>query len=186
MKVQYTRLFVAVVVLVSGIAVLLNQPVAALSSLPNLGGDKVYNVQSYSSRFRLDIPAIGLDLPVITAHFTGQTWDFNNIQQQAGYFEGTPLPGAGGNLVIGAHSEFANRVPGPFYRLQRVHEGSDIYVLYNGQEFHYRVTATWSVDPSDVSPVYDASGDTLTLLTCAGYDSGIYTTRLIVRAERVR
>jgi LPXTG-site transpeptidase (sortase) family protein len=185
MNFQYTRACIAVVILFSAVILIFSQPLPVTASLPNLGGDKVYNTQSNSNAFRLDIPSISLDLAVVTAPFTGQTWDFSNIERMAGYFEGTPLPGVGGNVVIGAHSELANRVPGPFYRLSRVREGADIFVMYGGQRFRYRVTATWTVDPSDVSPVYDANGDALTLLTCSGYNDGVYRTRFIVRAMRI-
>src|SRR5215813_12704455 len=54
---------------------------------------------------RLKIPAIKVDLRIVTARFIGDTWDFNAITYQAAYLEGRPLPGSGGNVVIGAHSE---------------------------------------------------------------------------------
>jgi len=154
-------------------------------SLPELGGHVQSSTVAASRAFRLEIPSVNIDLPVITAHFAAGTWDFSHIFYQAGYFEGTPLPGIGGNLVIGAHSEFANRVPGPFYHLSDIQVGAQITIVYHGQSYVYQVTNTWAVDPSDVSPIYNSSGDTLTLMTCSGYDDGVYRTRLIVRAVRV-
>ena len=62
--------------------------------------------------------------------------------------------------------------------------GAPISVIYLGQTYNYQVTSVWSVDPSDVSPVYNSSGDVLTVMTCSGYNDGVYQTRLIVRAVR--
>ena len=66
---------------------------------------------------RIQIPAIGVDLPITVAPFHNTTWSFTRIHNQAAYLAGRPQPGQGGNVVIAAHSEFARRRPGPFYHL---------------------------------------------------------------------
>ena len=136
-----------------------------------------------NSNFRLQIPSINVNLPIVNARFVGDTWDFSKILYQAGYFEGTPLPGDGGNLVIGAHSELANRAPGPFFKLSQIKVGADIVVIRGAQRYTYHVVKFWTVDPDDLNPIFDR-GDILTLLTCSGFDDGVYRTRLVVRAER--
>ncbi|HRE48129.1 MAG TPA: sortase [Aggregatilineales bacterium] len=138
-----------------------------------------------SDQFRLQIPKLGLDLPVINARFTGTTWDFSYITSQAAHLEGLALPGAG-NTVIGAHSELAKRARGPFYDLKLLRPGDVISVWRGGVEYRYVVQRSWLVVPSDISPINQRVGDVLTLLTCDGYNSRTsdYDTRLIVRATR--
>jgi LPXTG-site transpeptidase (sortase) family protein len=152
-------------------------------SLPALGGTNAVNGKASITDFRLQIPSVGINLAVVNASFIGTTWDFSKIFYQAGYFEGTPLPGDGGNLVIGGHSELANRRPGPFYKLSQIKVGADIVIIRGAQRYTYTVTSIWTVDPDDISPIFD-TGEILTLLTCSGFNSGVYRTRLVVRAER--
>jgi len=133
----------------------------------------------------LEIPSISLDITVVVAPFVGNTWDFSNLNDVAGYFEGLPIPGEGSNSVIGAHSELDNHIPGPFYYLNQVKVNDQVIVLQNQVKYTYIVTKIWHVRPTDVSPILPSKTDTLTLFTCAGYDQGVYTTRLVVRAKRI-
>jgi sortase A len=132
----------------------------------------------------LEIAAIDLDVPIVTAHFTGHTWDFSHFTAEAGYFEGEPLPGQGGNVIIGAHSELDQRSPGPFYDLNKLHPGDEIVIVRAGVRYTYITTDIWNVQPTDISPLKPTQGEALTLLTCSGYNDGTYTTRLVVRAVR--
>ncbi len=133
----------------------------------------------------LEIPSISLDITVVVAPFVGNTWDFSNLTDVAGYFEGLPTPGEGSNSVIGAHSELDNHIPGPFYNLNQVKVNDQVIVLQNHVKYTYIITKIWYVRPTDVSPILPSKTDTLTLFTCAGYDEGVYTTRLVVRAKRI-
>ncbi len=133
----------------------------------------------------IEIPSINLNVPLVVARFTGTTWDFSNLDDAAGLFDDLPLPGQGSNAIIGAHSELDNRVPGPFYNLNQVKVNDEIIVTLKGVKYTYSVIKTWYVLPTDISPISPTKTDSLTLLTCAGYDQGIYTTRLVVRAELI-
>ena len=147
--------------------------------------------QSVSARTRLvrriQIPAIGVNLAITVAPFRKTTWNFSRILYQAAYLAGRPQPGQSGNVVIAAHSEFARRRPGPFYHLNQLKAGDQIIVLHDGARYVYAVTSTWSVDPTDMSPIIQTDQDVLTLITCDGYNDLThgYDTRLIVRAARV-
>ena len=136
---------------------------------------------------RVQIPAIGVDLPITIAPFRNTTWNFNRIRNQAAYLAGRPQPGQGGNVVIAAHSEFARRRPGPFYHLDALKAGDQVIVLHDGVRYVYVVNAIWSVDPTDLSPIVQTDQEVLTLITCDGYNvlTRGYDTRLIVRAARV-
>jgi LPXTG-site transpeptidase (sortase) family protein len=133
----------------------------------------------------LEIPSINLSVPIVVAHFVGNTWDFSKLTDDAGFFEGLPVPGKGGNAIIGAHSELDHRIPGPFYNLDHVKVTDQISVTKGGVKYTYIVTKTWYVRPTDVSPISPTKTATLTLLTCAGYNQGVYTMRLVVRAQLV-
>ena len=154
----------------------------ATSMISNIGAN-ITAGSATSTESRLQIPSIDLDVRVVVAPFTGHTWDFSRFNHVAGYFQGLPMPGDGSNAIIGAHSELDKRAPGPFYNLEQVQIGDQIFVTRKGITYAYTVTGTWHVPPTDISPIRGTDSDVLTLLTCAGYDSGIYTTRLVVRAE---
>src|SRR5262249_35355151 len=88
---------------------------------------------------RLKIPAIKVNLRIVTARYYGDTWDFSGIIYQAAFLEGRSRPGSGGNVVIGAHSELARRAPGPFYNLDQLQPGDDIIVVHKGINYQYKV-----------------------------------------------
>jgi LPXTG-site transpeptidase (sortase) family protein len=134
----------------------------------------------------ISIPALAINLPVINAKFTGNTWDFAPVVNTAALLEGLALPGMAGNVVIGAHYELSKRRPGPFYSLKQINAGDEIVLNYNGASFRYIVERTWYVPPTDITPIDQQIGDVLTLLTCDSYNSstGGYDLRLIVRAVR--
>ena len=133
----------------------------------------------------LEIPSINLSVPLVVAPFTGNTWDFSSLDDAAGFLDDLPMPGQGSNAIIGAHSELDNRLPGPFYNLNHVKVNDEIIVTLKGTKYTYSVSKMWYVLPTDISPISPTRTDSLTLLTCAGYDQGVYTTRLVVRAELI-
>jgi LPXTG-site transpeptidase (sortase) family protein len=74
--------------------------------------------------------------------------------------------------------------PGIFFELPNVPMGADIYVTYNGKEYHYQVTRSFEVMPSEIW-VEDATiSPMLTLYTC----TPLYThnKRHVLRAELVK
>ena len=136
--------------------------------------------------FRIQIPAINLDRPVIRAYAIGNTWDFGPVRQRAAYLEGRPLPGSGSNVAIGAHVELAKRRPGPFYRLKDLKPGDEITVTFKGEPYHYRVEKSWITTADDPETIMQTSTEVLTLFTCTDYSviTGLYYKRQIVRASR--
>jgi LPXTG-site transpeptidase (sortase) family protein len=143
-----------------------------------------------AAEFTLSIPALKLDLPVITATFKPSlgTWDFLPVRRQAAHLEHMPLPGQGGNVVMGAHRELEWRRPGPFFRLAEIKRGDMITVTYAGQAYQYRVFHTWIVTVDDIRPLRNTRTEVLTLITCDTYNrkTGGYDLRMIVRAKRIR
>ena len=156
-----------------------------VSALPLTGGGSD-SANATTGDFILDIPAIGVELPVEEAYVRGDTWDFSVFRHEAAHLQLTAFPGEGSNVVIGAHYELANFVPGPFIDLDRLEVGDRISIQYRGRTYIYEVSETLLVDPSEVYVAYGTPEEMLTLLTCYSYSgSGIYARRYVVRAPLV-
>jgi LPXTG-site transpeptidase (sortase) family protein len=137
--------------------------------------------------FRIIIPSIGLDVPIVTAPRTRYSWRVSHLgTKYAGFLQGSSYPGAGGNVVIAAHVEISATKPGPFFNLNAVPSGSDVFIVYGDLQYRYVVSGPVTVDPTDVQYALPTSVEVLTLITCASDNSqsptGRYAKRLIVRA----
>jgi sortase A len=94
-----------------------------------------------------------------------------------GHLEKTVWPGQSGNAVIAAHRDTF------FRRLHELHKGDDIYVRRAGRRYHYAVSNTAIVSPSDIAVIRPSSDTRLTLLTCwPPYYIGPAPKRLVVVA----
>jgi sortase A len=91
------------------------------------------------------------------------------------------LPGSDGNIVIAGHRD-------TFFRhVHKLRYGDDIYVMKDGQHFHYRVIARKVVEPTDVSVLRPSTEGHLTLITCFPTNAiGPAPERLVVIARLVR
>jgi LPXTG-site transpeptidase (sortase) family protein len=132
--------------------------------------------------FHLSIPSVNIDLSVVDAPFRRSTWDFSQIVSTAGHLEGLPMPGQGSNIVIGAHSELNQRRPGPFFHLEDIQKNDAIVINYGGHKYIYQVISKREVSPLRTEVLSSTSDETLTLMTCSGYNDGKYTKRLVVQA----
>jgi sortase A len=94
-----------------------------------------------------------------------------------GHLEKTVWPGQSGNAVIAAHRDTF------FRRLHELRKGDDIYVRRAGRRYHYAVSNTAIVSPSDIAVIRPSSDTRLTLLTCwPPYYIGPAPKRLVVVA----
>ncbi len=139
----------------------------------------------------ISIPSIEVEAPIVTLHIrafpNGEvTWDTSGITSEVGFLEGMPWFGEGGNVVLGGHSELAERAPTVFYELDAVEIGDEIIINDRGEEFVYIVTDTFEVDQSDLSILFPTNGEQLTLMTCDtdSLAGGVYSRRVVVIAER--
>ena len=120
----------------------------------------------------LTIPAIGVRTPLIRLGLTpGGALQVPGSFTVAGWFDGSPRPGAIGSSVIAGHID---SVAGPavFFRLSDLRPGDRAYVRRaDGTLAVFRVTAVRSY-PKDRFPtatVYGpAAGPQLRLITCGG------------------
>lgn len=135
---------------------------------------------------RLVIPAIDLDSRVIPLNTRrdpagGLVWE--TAAFAVGHHLGTANPGEPGNTVLSGH--ISSRSEGAvFRRLPEVKPGVGVIVFTAQQPYVYRVRDTRVVTPASVEVLESTGEPMLTLITCV--PDGVYTHRLVVRAEAVR
>ena len=145
--------------------------------------------QPYANRTlpptRLVVPSIGVDSRVIPL---GTKYDKNGNQVwetppfAVGHYRGTANPGEPGNVVLGGHISSPSE-GSVFKRLPDVEIGDGVIVETSERTFLYQVTDIKVVDPDRVEVMDPTESSIVTLITCV--PDGIYTQRLIVRAEAV-
>lgn len=91
----------------------------------------------------------------------------------------TSTPDHSGNTVFVGH-RFMYYVRGVFYHLDKVNEGDDILIHWNGKKYAYRVVETFVVPADRVSIEQQTDKAVLTLYTCTPLWSA--KDRLVVRA----
>jgi sortase (surface protein transpeptidase) len=194
------------VVIVSGTAGLLLthhstpalRPVAAgVAALPVPTGPIVAPPQSAAAQvarpLSLTIPLIGVKTNLITLGLAaGGSMQVPSTSTVAGWFTGSPRPGAVGSSIIVGHVD-SKTGPGIFYRLPELKRGDGIYVKRSdGTTAEFRVTEVQEF-PKDHFPTETVYGPTpdaeLRLITCGGtFDSvtGHYLSNIIVYASQTR
>lgn len=121
---------------------------------------------------RLQIPAIGVDAPVVQ----GDGWD--QLKKGVGQHIGSANPGQLGNVVLSGHDDVFGEI---FRDLINLQPGDQV-ILYTAQhQYIYVVTGSQIVEPTQVE-VMAATGDpTVTLISC--YPYLIDNKRIVVSAK---
>ena len=134
--------------------------------------------------FLLEIPALGVKLPIVGVPLSIDGWDVSWLSDSAGYLEGTAFPTWAGNTTLTAHVWDADNQPGPFVDLHTLQHGDQIIIHAWGQKYVYEVRTLSEVRPDNLRALPHSDYDLLTLITCLGFDesSGEYDWRLAVRA----
>ncbi|MEA3348992.1 MAG: sortase [Chloroflexota bacterium] len=150
-------------------------------TLPVQPDDKTY--AAYSD-FRLEIPSLDVELPIVGVPITEDGWDIRWLGKRAGWLQGTAFPTWAGNTSITAHVWDVNNNPGPFVDLDTLQYGDEIIIHAWGLTYTYEVRAVKQVRPDDMSILPHEEYDVLTLITCKGFDEAKddYDWRLAVRA----
>jgi len=136
----------------------------------------------------LEIPSLGVKIPIVGVPQTEDGWDVTWLDNQAGWLTGTAYPTLSGNSVLTAHVYNANGKPGPFINLTSLKYGDQIIIHAWGQEYVYEVREFTQITPDDTSLLTKHEDlPWLTLITCRGYDpaTGEYRYRYVVRAVQV-
>ena len=174
------------------------RPVAArVAALPAPTGPIVAPPQSAAAQVArpvsLTIPLIGVKTNLITLGLAaGGAMQVPSTSTVAGWFTGSPRPGAVGSSIIVGHVD-SKSGPGIFFRLPELKKGDDVYVKRSdGTTAEFRVTEVQEY-PKDQFPTETVFGPTpdaeLRLITCGGtFDSvtGHYLSNIIVYASQIR
>jgi LPXTG-site transpeptidase (sortase) family protein len=171
------------------------RPVAAgVEALPAPTGPIVAPPQSAAPRpaaapVSLTIPLIGVSTKLITLGLQSNgSLQVPSTTSVAGWYTGSPRPGAIGSAIIVGHIDSING-PGVFFRLDELRRGDQVYVRRaDGTMVEFRVTAVeeYLKDEFPTEAVYGPTPDAeLRLITCGGaFDdaTGHYLSNIVVYA----
>jgi hypothetical protein len=175
------------------------RPVAAgVAALPAPTGPIVAPPQSAAAQVArpvsLTIPLIGVKTNLITLGLAagGAMQVPPSTSTVAGWFTGSPRPGAVGSSIIVGHVD-SKHGPGIFFRLPELQKGDDVFIKRSdGTTAEFRVTEVQEY-PKDHFPTERVYGPTpdaeLRLITCGGaFDSVThhYLSNIIVYASQIR
>lgn len=138
---------------------------------------------------RIFIPTAGISADVIDAYLDGQSWDVRYLGRSAGHLQGTAWLDTPGNIVLAGHVEMTDGSKGIFATIGELRLGDPLVLSQGTLERQYNVIdVRTGVAPDDLSILYPAETDRLTLITCEAYNffSDTYQSRTVVIAERVR
>jgi sortase A len=128
----------------------------------------------------LPIPLIRIDAIGVNATIVeGDDWE--QLKKGVGHHLGTANPGERGNLVLSAHNDIFGEI---FRNLYKLEPGDDVVVYAGQQQYHYKVTDTRYIAPSQVEVMLPTSDPTLTLISCWPYL--VDTQRIAVFAQLVQ
>jgi len=140
----------------------------------------------------LVIPAIGVTTSLVHLGLTSTgALQVPPTTAVAGWYTGSPRPGAIGSAVIAGHID-SYQGPGVFYRLSKLQRGDRVYVRRaDGTLAVFKVTEV-RMYPKDDFPTTAVYGATptpqLRLITCGGtfdYSTGSYLSNTVVYATEV-
>jgi sortase A len=109
---------------------------------------------------RLQIPAIGVDHPVVQ----GDGWE--QLKKGIGQHIGSPNPGEQGNLVLSAHNDVFGEI---FRDLDKLKPGDEIIVFTSQRTFTYSVQQSQIVEPTQVEVMAPSQEPVVTLISCYPY-----------------
>jgi sortase (surface protein transpeptidase) len=140
----------------------------------------------------LTIPAIGIRTPLVRLRLTTSgALQVPATATLAGWYGGSPPPGAIGSAVIGGHVD-SHAGPGVFFRLHLLHPGDRVYVRQADSRLAvFRVTSVHQYAKSrfPASEVYGpVPTPQLRLITCGGtFDParGSYLSNVVVYATLI-
>ncbi len=121
---------------------------------------------------RLQIPAIGVDAPIVQ----GDGWE--QLKKGVGQHVGTGMPGQPGNVVLSAHNDIFGEI---FRHLDQLNTGDEIIVHTTQRVYTYVVTRSQVVEPTAVEVMAPTSSPTVTLISC--YPYLVDNKRIVIKAR---
>ncbi len=123
---------------------------------------------------RLQIPAIGVDHPIVQ----GDGWE--QLKKGVGQHVNSANPGETGNMVLSAHNDIFGEI---FRDLDKLSPGDQIIVFSMQKQYVYSVVETLIVEPTRVDLLNPTDDPIVTLISC--YPYMIDNQRIIVRGELI-
>jgi sortase (surface protein transpeptidase) len=168
-------------------------PAGSFVAAPQTAAPQATAPQTVARPVSLSIPLIRVDTRLITLGLTRDgSLQVPPTTSVAGWFTGSPPPGATGSAIIAGHIN-SYLGPGVFLRLDELRPGNRIYVRRSDQTtVIFRVTAVhrYLKNHFPTQTVYGATPDAeLRLITCGGaFDSatGHYLSNIVVYATEAR
>jgi LPXTG-site transpeptidase (sortase) family protein len=133
----------------------------------------------------LEIPSLGVNVPIVGVKQTRNGWDLTWLGGNAGYLEGSAYPTWEGNTVLTAHVLDNRNAPGPFAYINELKQGDLVFIHFNGWTYVYQVEQSSHISPSGIETVFKHEEYSwLTLVTCEDYSMKAqkYLARRMVRA----
>ncbi len=109
---------------------------------------------------RIQIPAIGIDAPVVQ----GDGWE--QLKKGVGEHVGSPNPGEKGNLVLSAHNDVFGEI---FKDLDKLKTGDEVIIYTSQRAYVYTVQQTQTVEPTRVEVMAATLEPVTTLISCYPY-----------------
>lgn len=109
---------------------------------------------------RLQIPAIGVDKPIVQ----GDDWE--QLKKGVGQYVNGALPGAPGNLVLSAHNDIFGSI---FRYLDQLQPGDEIIISTERSTYTYIIREIEVVEPTDVWVLSSTDHASTTLISCYPY-----------------
>lgn len=119
------------------------------------------NTNLFPVNNQLIIPKIEVRIPIVEGA------DESVLNKGAWRLPGSSTPDRGGNTVLTAH-RFKYRPPSEqtFYLLDKLAAGDFFQIIWQGQEYSYRVISSQVVAPEDVEVLKETLNPIVTLITC--------------------
>jgi sortase A len=121
---------------------------------------------------RIQIPAIGVDAPVVQGDGEEQ------LKKGVGQHIGTSNPGQKGNLVLSAHNDIFGEI---FRELDKLQKGDEIILFTSQRTYVYVVQQTQIVEPTRVEVMAPTQEPAVTLISC--YPYMVNNKRIVVTAD---
>lgn len=152
--------------------------------LPEQPKEKAYT----STNIWLEIPALGIKMPIEGVPLVNGDWDVSWLVQQAGWLEGTAFPSWKGNSVLTSHVTLADGTAGPFAKLETLAWGDQIIVRAYNTKYIFEVRQNHIVSPYNMSIFKHEESPWLTLITCKDYNESTkaYANRVVIRAVLIK
>ena len=138
----------------------------------------------------LRIPALNLSKPVHAIPLENGTWNVADLGSDVGWLETTAVrPDEEQAMVFVGHMTYANDnllAQGAFADIPTLPYGTAVILETATGSHTYLVDSVRRVSPNDTDALYQESGSTILLLTCADWNpqQGVYENRLLVRASK--